>query len=131
MISIAPQALASDLLPPQNNFLRRIDHVPLWVILNIAAWNYSLIIPLNVIVPALLAGNVILLKHSALTPLCGQAFEKAFGNLSVPHLVTNLIISHEDTARLIQDPRIQHVAFTGSVEGGHRVYQAAAATRFL
>ena len=50
--------------------------------LDIAAWNYPLLIPVNVVVPALLAGNVVLLKHSAKTPLCGRHFARAFAALA-------------------------------------------------
>ena len=122
----APVALAADVLPAKVGFVRRIEHEPLGVVLNIAAWNYPLIIPINVVVPALLAGNVVLLKHSAKTPLTGQAFQRAFGQLEVPNLVTNLTLTHDQTARVIADPRVSHVAFTGSVEGGRQVYQAVA-----
>ena len=130
MVSIAREALAPEILPPKTGFVRRIEHVPLGIVLNIAAWNYPLLIPVNVIIPALLAGNVILLKHSALTPLCGLQFEKAFGQLEPKNLVTSLLITHTETERLILDPRIQHVAFTGSVDGGHAIYHQAA-KRFL
>ncbi|MCC6124707.1 MAG: aldehyde dehydrogenase family protein [Pirellulales bacterium] len=126
MISIAEQSLAADILPPKAGFTRRIDHAPLGVVFNIAAWNYPLFIPINVIVPALLAGNTVLLKHSAKTPLCGKHFEEAFGDLEIPHLVTNLILTHEQTDRVIADRRVGYVAFTGSVEGGRRIYRRAA-----
>ena len=71
-----------------------------------------------------------LLKHSAKTPLCGQAFEEAFGSLEVPGLVTNLVLTHAETARVIADTRVNHLSFTGSVEGGHSVYRQAA-ERFI
>ena len=130
MVSIAKKTLSPEALPAKKGFVRRIEHAPLGVVLNIAAWNYPLLIPVNVIVPALLAGNVILLKHSARTPLCGEAFGKAFGELEPEHLVTALVLTHADTERLILDPRVKHVAFTGSVEGGRTVYKLAA-NRFL
>ena len=123
MISIARTTLAPDVLPEKDGLTRRIEHEPLGVVLNIAAWNYPLIIPVNVVVPALLAGNTVLLKHSGRTPLCGVAFEKAFGSLDGAGLVTNLILTHEETARLIGDSRLAHVAFTGSVEGGRQIYR--------
>ncbi len=126
-MSIAREALAPDLLPPKPGFVRRIEHVPLGTVLNLAAWNYPLLISVNVVVPALLAGNAVLLKHSARTPLCGRHFEEAFGRLEIPGLLTSLILTHEQTARLIADRRIDHVAFTGSVEGGREVYRSAAA----
>ena len=130
MLEIAPQALSAELLPPVDDFQRRIEHAPLGVVFNLAAWNYPLVIPVNVIVPALAAGNTVLLKHSAKTPLCGQAFEEAFGELDVPGLVTNLVLTHETTAGVIADPRVNHLSFTGSVEGGRAVYRQAA-ERFI
>ncbi len=130
MRSIAEESLAPDILPAKEGFHRRIEHTPLGVVLCIAAWNYPLLIPVNVVVPALLAGNTVLLKHSAKTPLCGQHFEEAFGNLEPAGLVKNLVLSHEQTATLIGNPRINHVNFTGSVSGGHQIYRVAA-QRFL
>lgn len=126
MRSIAEESLAPDILPGKEGFHRRIEHVPLGLVLCIAAWNYPLLIPVNVVVPALLAGNTVLLKHSAKTPLCGQHFEDAFGNLEPAGLVTNLVLTHEQTAALIADRRVDHVNFTGSVSGGHQVYRVAA-----
>ena len=67
MISIAEDTLAPDILPPKPGFRRRIEHVPMGVVFNVAAWNYPLLIPINVVVPALLAGNTVILKHSAKT----------------------------------------------------------------
>jgi acyl-CoA reductase-like NAD-dependent aldehyde dehydrogenase len=104
--------------------------VPLGVVLDIAAWNYPLLIPVNVVVPALLAGCVVLLKHSAKTPLCATHFARAFSKLSVRDAVTDLVLTHEDTAALVADERIDHVAFTGSVAGGREIHRAAA-TRFI
>lgn len=123
MISIAEETLAPDLLPPKEGFRRRIEHVPLGVVFNVAAWNYPLFIPINVVVPALLAGNTVLLKHSAKTPLCGKYFEEVFGDLEIPHLVTNLVLDHQQTNRVIADPTVRYVAFTGSVEGGRQIHQ--------
>ena len=74
--------------------------------------------------PALVAGNSVLLKHSAKTPLCGEHFQAAFSH--VPGLVTHLVLSHDQTLDLIRDARIDHVVFTGSVAGGRRVHPTAA-----
>ncbi len=126
----APLALAADELPIQG-FTRRIEHEPLGVVLDIAAWNYPLVIPINVILPALLAGNTVLLKHSAKTPLTGQTFGEAFGLLEVPDLVTNLTLTHQQTAELIAHRQVDHVSFTGSVEGGQRIYQTVASSRLI
>jgi acyl-CoA reductase-like NAD-dependent aldehyde dehydrogenase len=130
MMSIAETSLAPDILPPKPGFRRRIEHVPLGVVFNVTAWNYPLFITINVVVPALLAGDTVLLKHSAKTPLCGKHFAEAFGGLGIPDLVVNLVIDHEQTGRVIADPRVAHVAFTGSVEAGRRIHRQVA-ERFI
>jgi acyl-CoA reductase-like NAD-dependent aldehyde dehydrogenase len=125
MLAIAADSLAPEVLPEREGLHRRIEHVPLGVILDIAAWNYPLLIPVNVVVPALLAGNVVLLKHSARTPLCALAFARAFSEPDLP-LVQPLTVGHEQTARIVGDPRVDYVAFTGSVAGGLEVYREVA-----
>ena len=84
MAEIAGDSLSADVLPQLPGFERRIEHEPLGIVLDLAAWNYPLLIAVNVVVPALLAGNVVLLKHSSKTPLCGARFAAAFptGNQS-------------------------------------------------
>ncbi len=126
MLSIGKKTLKPDFLPQKTGFHRSIEHTPLGTILNIVAWNYPLLIPVNIVIPALIAGNTILLKHSPKTPLCGQRFESAFGNLAGLPLVQNLVLTDTQTSRLIADTRIQFVAFTGSVATGRHVYQQAA-----
>jgi len=132
MLSIARESLAPERLPAQPGFHLRIEHAPLGVVYDIAPWNYPLLTAVNVVVPALLAGNTVLLKPSPLTPLVGFHFEQAFGkgnssNAANPaNLVTNLIVSNAQAARLIDDPRINYVAFTGSVATGTKVYHQAA-----
>lgn len=125
-IDDAPQALAPDVVEQSDAFVRRIEHAPLGVVFNLAAWNYPLLIPVNVIVPALLAGNVVLLKHSARTPLTGRALAEGFTAVGFPGLVTDLVLDRSDVSRVIADPRVQFVAFTGSVAGGRSVHKAAA-----
>jgi acyl-CoA reductase-like NAD-dependent aldehyde dehydrogenase len=126
MLEIAPAALATDVLPSKPGFQLRIQHDPIGVVLDIAAWNYPLIVPVNVVVPALIAGNAVIVKHSPITPLCGLHFERAFESLSVPGLVANVVVSNEDAERMIGDARIDYVSFTGSVATGRKVYAAAA-----
>jgi acyl-CoA reductase-like NAD-dependent aldehyde dehydrogenase len=127
MLSIAGATLAPEVLPEKDGLHRRIEHAPLGVVLDIAAWNYPLLIPVNVVVPALLAGNSVLLKHSARTPLCGGHFAQAFDDPELRGLVASLDIDHEQTAALVADPQaVDYVAFTGSVAGGQAVYRQAA-----
>jgi acyl-CoA reductase-like NAD-dependent aldehyde dehydrogenase len=127
MLWIAKETLAPEILPAQPGFHLRIEHAPLGVIYHIAPWNYPLLTAVNVVVPALLAGNTVLLKPSPLTPLVGRYFEQAFGEGTPPNLVTSLLVTNAQASRLINDARINYVAFTGSVATGTKVYRQAAA----
>jgi acyl-CoA reductase-like NAD-dependent aldehyde dehydrogenase len=131
MIAIAPQALADIDAGPKENFRRFVRREPLGVVLTIAAWNYPYLIAVNSVVPALLAGNAVVLKHSAQTPLCAERFATCLREAGLPDGVFQFLhLSHEDTENLVRDPRVDFVAFTGSVAGGHAV-QRAAAERFI
>jgi acyl-CoA reductase-like NAD-dependent aldehyde dehydrogenase len=133
MLSIAKETLAPEILPAQPGFHLRIEHAPLGVIYDIAPWNYPLLTAVNIVVPALLAGNTVLLKPSPLTPLVGRHFEQAFGDggsSNSVNLVTCLIVTNTQASRLIDDSRINYVAFTGSVATGTKVYRQAA-TRLI
>jgi acyl-CoA reductase-like NAD-dependent aldehyde dehydrogenase len=78
MISIADDALASLQQAEKSGFIRYIKRVPVGVVLVIAPWNYPLHTPINAIVPALLAGNSIIVKHSSQTPLSAERICQAF-----------------------------------------------------
>jgi acyl-CoA reductase-like NAD-dependent aldehyde dehydrogenase len=127
MIDIAPEALADIDPGGKTNFRRFIRREPLGVVFSVAAWNYPYLIAVNSVIPALMAGNAVILKHSAQTPLCAERFAKAFEEADLPaHLFQVLHLDHQDTERVIRDPRVDFIAFTGSVSGGHAVHKAAA-----
>jgi len=131
MIGIAPQALEDVDAGPKENFTRFVRREPLGVVFTVAAWNYPYLIAVNSVVPALMAGNVVVLKHSAQTPLAAERFAECLLAAGLPTGVFQVLhASHEDTDKIIRDPRIDFVAFTGSVAGG-RAVQRAAATRFI
>jgi len=131
MIAIAPEALGDLDAGPKDNFKRFIRREPLGVVFTVAAWNYPYLIAVNSVVPALMAGNVVVLKHSAQTPLAAERFAEALEAAGLPKGVFQVLhVSHEDTDHIIRDPRVDFVAFTGSVAGGHAVQRAAAA-RFI
>src|SRR5262245_50470122 len=131
MLSIANEALADIEPGPKLDFRRFVRREPLGVVLTIAAWNYPYLIAVNSVVPALMAGNAVILKHSAQTPLCAERFAECLEAAGLPEGVFQIVhASHEDTDRIIRDPRVNFVAFTGSVAGGHSV-QRAASSRFI
>ncbi len=131
MIAIAPQALADVRCAPKDGFTRFIRHQPLGVVFTIAPWNYPYLTAVNSVVPALMAGNAVILKHSAQTPLCAERFAGAFAAAGLPEGVFQYLhLSHADTERVIGAPEVDFVAFTGSVAGGDMVEKAAAG-RFI
>jgi acyl-CoA reductase-like NAD-dependent aldehyde dehydrogenase len=131
MIDIAPEALADVDAGPKENFRRFVRREPLGVVFTVAAWNYPYLIAVNSVVPAIMAGNAVVLKHSAQTPLCAERFAECFVEAGLPEGVFQAVhLSHEATERVIRDSRVDFVAFTGSVAGGHTV-QRAAADRFI
>jgi acyl-CoA reductase-like NAD-dependent aldehyde dehydrogenase len=130
MMSIAGAALA-DVALPLAGFERRIVRAPLGVVLNLPAWNYPLLTAVNCVIPAVLAGNAVVVKHSPRSPLCGEHFARAFADAGAPEgLVQSLDCDHTHSERLVGDHRVDHVVFTGSIYGGHRMVEAAA-KRFL
>ncbi len=121
LCSIAEATLAPDIMSDKPGFERSIEHVPLGVIFVISAWNFPLLITANSVVPALIAGNTVLLKHSSLTPKIGRHFENAFGRLGGLQVLSQTIIDHGITGKVIEELPVNHVVFTGSVSGGKSI----------
>lgn len=131
MAELAPSALEDLALDGKPGFTRFIRREPLGVVLVLAPWNFPWLTAVNVIVPALLAGNPVVLKHSDQTPLVAQRMAEAAAVAGLPDGVFQVLhLDHDGVHRLISDPRVAFVAFTGSVEGGHAV-QSAASGRFI
>ena len=131
MIAIADESLGDIVPEPKAGFTRRIAREPLGLVLTIAPWNYPYLVAVNSIIPALMAGNAVLLKHSRQTLLVGERFAKAFEAAGLPDgLFHNLVLSHPQTADLISGGLVDMVCFTGSVPGGAAMEQAAAG-RFI
>ncbi|MCB0998007.1 MAG: aldehyde dehydrogenase family protein [Acidimicrobiales bacterium] len=129
--TLAPAALADLPASPKDGFQRFIRREPVGTVLVVAPWNYPYLTSINAIAPALLAGNTVVLKHATQTILCAERYSAAFEAAGLPEGVFQHVhADHESIARMIRDPRIGFVAFTGSVEGGHAI-QAAASTRFI
>ncbi|MEL6307951.1 MAG: aldehyde dehydrogenase family protein [Chloroflexota bacterium] len=131
MMSIAEASLADIATTPKEGFTRFIRREPLGTVLILAPWNYPYLTSVNTIVPALLAGNTVIIKHSDQTPLVAERYVEAFREAGIPDgVIQYLHMTHDDVAKVIDDSRIDFVAFTGSVAGGHAV-QMAASRRFV
>ena len=131
MMNIAESSLKDVLVEEKEGFNRYIKREPMGIIFVVPAWNYPYLIAINTVVPALLAGNAVVLKHSAQTPLVAERFAEAFKMAGLPDgLFQYLHLTHEDTSNVIRDERVDFVAFTGSVSGGHQI-QKVASERFI
>jgi len=131
MMALAPEGLADVKAGARQGFTRFIRKEPLGVVLVIAPWNYPFLTAVNAVVPAILAGNAVILKHSSQTPLVAERFAEGFAAAGLPAGVMQVLhMSHADTETLVASDGIDFVAFTGSVEGGHAI-QRAAAGRFI
>ncbi|TEA77551.1 aldehyde dehydrogenase family protein [Allopusillimonas ginsengisoli] len=131
MLDAAAQALSPLKLPVRQGLTRFIAREPVGVVLTVAPWNYPLLTAVNSIVPALAAGNAVILKHSDQTPLCAEQMYRAFHEAGLPEGVFQFVhANHGTVARLVQAPEIDYVSFTGSVPGGEAI-EAAAVGRFI
>jgi acyl-CoA reductase-like NAD-dependent aldehyde dehydrogenase len=131
MIDIAPAMLADVGVEPREGFQRFIRHEPLGVVLVLAPWNYPYLASVNAVIPAIMAGNSVILKMAQQTPLVSERYAETFGEAGLPRGVFQYLhASHDDVARMIGDRRIAFVSFTGSVAGGQDVQQAAS-RRFI
>jgi acyl-CoA reductase-like NAD-dependent aldehyde dehydrogenase len=126
MADIAERELADITIEPKENFRRFIRREPVGAVLVLAPWNYPWLASVNAVVPALLAGNGVVLKIAPQTPLVAERYAEAFAAAGLPEGVFQYLhIDHDQVAEVIRDSRINFVAFTGSVAGGHAVARAA------
>lgn len=128
MIEIAQSALNDTIIKPDDkNFTRIIRPTPLGTAFIIAPWNYPYLTAINSIIPALMAGNCVVLKHSSQTLLCAERFQQAFSAAGLPSgIFQYLHLSHEQTLATIQADDINYVSFTGSVNAGKIIETALA-----
>tara|TARA_Y100000741_G_scaffold124833_1_gene94090 strand:- start:806 stop:2185 length:1380 start_codon:yes stop_codon:yes gene_type:complete len=122
MIEKSDEALKNIVSKKNKEFDNFIAKEPLGTIFVIAPWNYPYNTSVNSIVPSLLAGNCVILKHSSQTPLCAEQLYKAAKSSGLPDGVFQYLhLDHNSTSKIIEDKRIDHVLFTGSVSGGRQV----------
>ncbi|KAH9846020.1 NAD-aldehyde dehydrogenase [Lenzites betulinus] len=129
MLNIAESALADVSLTDTDKpgFRRFIRRAPLGVVLVVAPWNYPFLVMINSVLPALVAGNSVIIKPSPQTPLAAERFASAFHKAGVPRDVLQVIhLGPELTSAAVKHPLVDFVSFTGSVAGGRAVDIAAA-----
>ncbi|MFT5143535.1 MAG: acyl-CoA reductase-like NAD-dependent aldehyde dehydrogenase [Rhodothermales bacterium] len=127
MIGVAEEALQPFVPEAKDGFTRYVRRAPLGIVLVIAPWNYPYLTAVNSVIPALMAGNAVLLKHASQTLLVGERFQMACDRAGVPAGVfRNLCLSHDQAGSLLSDGLVDQVNFTGSVGAGRVIEQAAA-----
>jgi acyl-CoA reductase-like NAD-dependent aldehyde dehydrogenase len=111
--------------------VRYVRRDPLGVVFTIAPWNYPYLTAVNSVIPALMAGNAVVLKHAASSLLVAERFQQAFDRAGLPQGVfQHLVLSHPQVGEVIRDHRADMVCFTGSVAGG-KAMEEASAGRFI
>ncbi|HIF38667.1 MAG TPA: aldehyde dehydrogenase [Gemmatimonadetes bacterium] len=100
---------------------------PLGVCAAITPWNFPLSMPSWMVIPALSTGNVVLLKPSEETPLCGQAFVDIL-NAHLPKDVLNVIHGADEQGKKLVESNVDLIAFTGSRETGKDILRSASRT---
>jgi acyl-CoA reductase-like NAD-dependent aldehyde dehydrogenase len=129
MIGIAEPALTPIDPGPKPGFKRSITREPLGVVFTIAPWNFPYMTAVNSIIPALMAGNAVVLKHAAQTLLVAERFQMAFDKAGLPDgCFQHLVLNHGQTGEIIASRLVDMVCFTGSVEAGKAMERAAAGT---
>jgi len=107
-----------------------MESSPLGLVFGVEPWNFPYYQLARIAGPHLMAGNVLLVKHAGCVPQCAIAFERLWSEAGAPvGLYTNLLISHDQSDQVVDDPRIKGVALTGSVAAGRSL--AARAGRNL
>lgn len=129
MSDIAASALAPMVVEDSDRFRRYLAREPVGVVLVVAPWNYPYLTSINTIVPALIAGNTVMLKHASQTLLVGERLAEAFHAAGIPaDVFQNVVLDHDTTESLIRARSFGFINFTGSVPGGAAIERAAAGT---
>jgi acyl-CoA reductase-like NAD-dependent aldehyde dehydrogenase len=129
MADIAAKTLAHEMVEDSAAFRRYLAREPVGVVFIVAPWNYPYLTTINTLVPALIAGNAVILKHASQTMLVGERLAEAFHTAGIPEDVfQNVVLDHPTTESLIRARSFGFVNFTGSVAGGQAMERAAAGT---
>lgn len=101
---------------------------PLGVVLGVMPWNFPYWQVFRFAVPAIIAGNTVVVKHASNVAGCAQLLEELFMDAGFPEGVyQNLLISGEQVKKVIENPIIKAVSLTGSEKAGASVASVAAA----
>lgn len=126
LCSNADKYLADEYMVEQDGMGEKIVYEPLGVICNISAWNYPYLVGINVIVPALLAGNTVLYKPSEFSTLTGLEIQKLLLEAGVPANVFEIAIGKGNIGAALLEMDFDGYFFTGSYKTGQYIYKKVA-----
>jgi len=102
-----------------------VSYLPMGVVGVISPWNYPFNLTMGETVPALMAGNAVIIKPSEVTPLSGLLVSRIFREVGVPENLVQTLCGYGETGAFLID-ECDCIAFTGSVETGKKVMERAA-----
>lgn len=121
----AERFLVPEILNPESGEAV-VESSPLGVLFGVQPWNFPYYQLARFAGPNLMAGNVVMVKHSGTVPQCAIAYEQLWRDAGAPEgAYTNLLISHDQVLTVIDDPRIRGVALTGGVAAARGVAERA------
>lgn len=126
MLEHAKKYLSDETMHTEPGLVEKIVYEPLGVVANISAWNYPYLVGVNVIIPALLAGNAVLYKPSEFATLTGMEIEKRLVKAGVPSSVFQTIIGAAEAGHALLDLPLDGYFFTGSYNTGKYIYEQVA-----
>lgn len=131
LVDIAPKALEDVVVLDTPQLYKKITKEPLGVVMTMAPYSSPVHIAMNQLLPAILSGNTVLVKHSPYTATITKYFTEAFAQAGVPHLITDFFVQVKDMPKLLENRCINYVNFVGSVENGKELYQTLADARIM
>ncbi|MGX9986578.1 aldehyde dehydrogenase family protein [Chryseobacterium sp. POL2] len=120
-----PNVLKSETIKTEFN-ISEVHHAPMGIILGVMPWNFPFWQVLRFAVPAILAGNVVVLKHASICFGTGNAIEKLFLEAGFPKAVfQNFEVGHKEIQEILENPYVKGVSLTGSGKAGGEVASIA------
>ncbi|KAI7872691.1 aldehyde dehydrogenase [Spinellus fusiger] len=130
--SVAEESLKDEVIEDQPNTKRFMKKEPVGSVFIIASWNYPYLTAVNNVIPALLAGNPVLLKQSPQTPKCADVLVEALREAGVPSAIIQAIhVDDRGADFIVRHADIHFVSFTGSVAVGKKIRESIGASQRL
>ena len=131
LVDIAPRALTDVVVLDTPQLYKKITKEPVGVVMTMAPYSNPVHIALNQLIPAIVSGNTVLVKHSPYTAPITNYFSEAFAQAGVPHLITDFFVMLKDIPKILENRSINYVNFVGSVDSGRELYQTLADARIM